>query len=71
MAKSSTQRVITLTVTEAELYAATSSAQDMLFVYWLMQTMESKVELPLIFYVTPKEILTYLATGVLEVEPVM
>ncbi len=48
MAKSSTQKVITQSVMEAELYAATSCAQDMLFVYWSMQTMELMVELSMI-----------------------
>jgi len=48
MAKSSTQKVITLSVTEAELYAATSCAQDMLFVYRLMRTLDMKVQLPMI-----------------------
>ncbi len=48
MAKSSTQKVITLLVTEAELYAATSCAQDMLFVYRLMRTMDLKINLPMI-----------------------
>ncbi len=33
MAKNSTQRVVTLSAKEAELYTATSCAQDMLFVW--------------------------------------
>ncbi len=48
MAKSSTQKVVTLLVTEAELYATTSCAQDMLFVYGVMRNMELKVNLPMI-----------------------
>ncbi len=55
MAKSSTQKVITLLVTEAELYAATSCAQDMLFVYRLMQTMDMKIDLPMILECDNKE----------------
>ncbi len=48
MAKSSTQKAITLSVTEAELHVATSCAQDMHFVYQSMQTMELKIKLPMI-----------------------
>ncbi len=43
MAKSSTQKIVTLSVIEAELYAATSCAQEMLFVWWMMQAMQLKV----------------------------
>ncbi len=46
--KSLTQKVVTLSVTEAELYAATSCAQDMLFVWRLMAAMGLKVQLPMI-----------------------
>ncbi len=49
MAKSLTQKVITLSVTEAELYAVTSScAQDMLFVWRMMQAMQLQVKLHMI-----------------------
>ncbi len=48
MAKSSSQKVVTLSVTEAELYAATSCAQDMLFVWRMMQAMQLRVKLPMI-----------------------
>ncbi len=48
MVKSSTQKVVTLSVTEAKLCAATSCTQDMLFVWRLMTAMELKVKLPMI-----------------------
>ncbi len=48
MGKSLTQKVVTLSVTEAELYAATSCAQDMLFVWQMMQAMQLQVKLPII-----------------------
>ncbi len=48
MAKSSTQKVVTLSVTEAELYAATSCAHDMLFVWQMMQAMQLRVKLPML-----------------------
>ncbi len=48
MAKSSTQKVVTLSVTEAKIYAATSCAQDMLFVWRLMTAMKLKVKSPMI-----------------------
>ncbi len=35
-------------MTEAELYAATSRAQDMLFVWQMMQAMQLRVKLPMI-----------------------
>ncbi len=50
MAKSLTQKVVTLSVTEAELHAATSCAQDMLFVWRMMQAMQLRVKLPMIHY---------------------
>ncbi len=48
MAKSSTQKVVTLSVMEAELYAAASCAQDMLFVWRMIQAMQLQVKLPMI-----------------------
>ncbi len=48
MAKSSTQRVVTLSVKETELYAAASCAQDMLFVWQMISAKELKVQLPMI-----------------------
>ncbi len=46
MAKSSTQKVVTLPVTEAKYYTATSCAQDVLFVWQIMQVLEQKVKFP-------------------------
>ncbi len=48
MAKSLTQKVVTLSVMEAELYAVTSCTQDMLFVWRMMQAMQLQVKLPMI-----------------------
>ncbi len=48
MTKSFMQKVITLSVMEVELYAPTFCAQDMLFVYQMMPTMEFTVKLPMI-----------------------
>ncbi len=63
MAKSLTQKVATLSVTAAELYMATSCAQDMLFVWQMMQAMQLKVKITM----TTKVLSTYLRTGVQEV----
>jgi hypothetical protein len=48
MFKSSTQKIIALSVTEAELVAAVSCAQDMLFVHKIVTSMELQVELPMV-----------------------
>ena len=52
--KSSTQKVVALSVTEAELYAATSCAQDMLFVMHTIESLGLKVEKPMILKVENK-----------------
>ncbi len=46
--KKSTQKVVTLSVTKAELYAATSCTQDMIFEWTMMQAMDLKIKLPVI-----------------------
>ncbi len=60
MAKSLFQKVVTLSVTEAELYAATSCAQDMLFVWRMMQVMQLQAKLPMILQCNNKVQSTYL-----------
>ena len=52
--KSSTQKVVTLSVTEAALYAATMCAQDMLFVMHLIESLGLKLEKPMILKVDNK-----------------
>ena len=42
--------VVALSTTEAELYSAVLTAQDMMFVYHVMLGMELKVKLPMILY---------------------
>jgi hypothetical protein len=43
-----TQKHVTLSVTEAELAAVVSVAQDMMYVYRVMKSMELKVQLPMV-----------------------
>jgi hypothetical protein len=45
---------VTLSVTEAELVAATECAQDMLFIKQVLESMELQVELPMILEVDNK-----------------
>ena len=45
--RSSTQRIVALSVTEAELFAATATAQDMLFVKRICESIGLKVKLPM------------------------
>ena len=40
--------IVALSTTEAELYAATLTAQDMMFVHHILVNMDLKVELPMI-----------------------
>ena len=40
--------IVALSTTEAELYAATLTAQDMMFVYHILTNMQLKVKLPMI-----------------------
>jgi hypothetical protein len=54
MFKSSTQKHVALSVTEAELYAAVSCAQDMLYVMNVLESVELEVELPMILEVDNK-----------------
>jgi len=42
------QRVVVLSVTEAELYAAVQCAQDMLFIWKIIMSIGLKVKLPMI-----------------------
>ena len=53
-AKSKMQECVTLSVTEAELVAATNCAQDMLYIKKVLESMELQVELPMILYVDNK-----------------
>ena len=48
VAKSVGQKIVTLSVTEAELYAAVLCAQDMLYVKKLLESMGLEVELPMV-----------------------
>lgn len=48
MFKSSTQKTVALSVTEAELYAAVLCAQDMLYVMHVMESMGLKVAKPMV-----------------------
>jgi hypothetical protein len=43
-----------LSVTESELGGATETAQDMLFVMWILESMELKVKKPMILYIDNK-----------------
>ena len=53
-AKSSTQKIVALSVTEAELFAAVQCAQDMLYVMRLLESMDLKVKKPMILHVDNK-----------------
>jgi hypothetical protein len=46
--RSVTQKFVTLSVTEAEIAAGVMVTQDMLYVYRLLESLELKVELPMI-----------------------
>jgi hypothetical protein len=46
--RSVTQKFVTLSVTEAEIAAGVMVAQDMLYVYRLLESLELEVELPMI-----------------------
>ena len=48
MFRSSTQRFVTLSVTEAETAAGVMVAQDMMYVYRLLTSMDLEVELPMV-----------------------
>ena len=52
--KSRMQDEVTLSVTEAELVAATHCVQEMLYVKKLVESMELKVKLPMVLYVDNK-----------------
>ena len=45
---SATQKFVTLSVTEAEIAAGVMVAQDMLYVYHLLESLKLKVELPMV-----------------------
>ena len=53
-AKSSTQKIVALSVTEAELFAAVQCAQDMLYIMRLLESMDLKVKKPMILHVDNK-----------------
>ena len=46
--RSVTQKFVTLSVTEAEIAAGVMVAQDMLYVYRLLESLELEVELPMV-----------------------
>ena len=46
--RSVTQKFVTLSVTEAEIAAGVMMAQDMLYVYRLLESLELEVEFPMI-----------------------
>ena len=52
--KSSTQKIVALSVTEAELYAAVQCVQDMLYVMRLLNSMGLKVKKPMVLKVDNK-----------------
>ena len=52
--KSAMQKIVALSVTEAELFAAVQCAQDMLFVMRILKSMQLQVELPMILEVDNK-----------------
>ena len=43
-----TQKFVTLSVTEAEIAAGVMVAQDMLYMYHLLESLDLKVELPMV-----------------------
>ena len=45
------QRIVALSITEAELIQAVECVQDMLFVWRLLKEMDLKVEMPMILYI--------------------
>ena len=46
--RSATQKFVTLSVTEAEIAAGVMVAQDMLYIYRLMESLELEIELPMV-----------------------
>jgi hypothetical protein len=52
--RSTMQKIVALSVTEAELIAATSNAQDMMYVKRLLESMSLRVKLPMILEVDNK-----------------
>ena len=46
--RSVTQKFVTLSVTEAEIAAGVMVAQDMLYIYHLLESLDLKVELPMV-----------------------
>ncbi len=49
--RSSTQKTVALSVTEAELYEAVLCAEDMIYVLHVIQSLELKVKLPMVLEV--------------------
>ena len=54
MFKSGTQKHVALSVTEAELYAGVTCAQDMLYVMHVLQSLGLEVELPMVLEIDNK-----------------
>jgi hypothetical protein len=52
--RSSMQKIVVLSVTEEELFAATSNAQDMMYVKRLLESIRLRVYLPMILEVDNK-----------------
>jgi hypothetical protein len=42
------QKILALSVTKSELFAATSNAHDMMYMKWILESIKLKVELPII-----------------------
>jgi hypothetical protein len=54
IAESGTQKIVTLSVNEAELFAVTTNAQDMIFVKRVVESIGLKVKLPVILTIYNK-----------------
>jgi hypothetical protein len=54
IAKIGTQRIVTLSITEAELFSAITNAQDMMFVKRVVESIGLKVKLPMILTIDNK-----------------
>jgi hypothetical protein len=52
--RSSMQKIVALSVTEAEIFAATSNAQDMMYVKRILESIRLRVHLPMILEVDNK-----------------
>jgi hypothetical protein len=52
--QSTMQRIVALSVTEAELFASTNNAQDMLYTKRIIESLGLNVQLPMLFEVDNK-----------------